>query len=72
MFMRLMYAGALALALGGAAAPSALRANDPCFDDCVLICMQHSGSDMATCQFECMLVTCASGQGGECAQAKTA
>lgn len=67
MLKTLVFTGALAVLLGGAApitpyspvSPIAQsRVVDQCFDDCVRICMQHSGADQTACQFECMMTTC--------------
>lgn len=66
MLKQLVCAGAAALLLGGAApvptssAASAItqsRVMDPCYDDCIRICLQHTG-DYSACQFECMMTTC--------------
>ena len=78
MLKRLFIAGSATLLLGGAApialpsAPSAVASPltqslvvDQCFDDCVRICMQHTGGDETSCQFECMLVTCVAEVPGE-------
>jgi len=67
MLKQLVWAGAVALLLGGAAptaSSSAIspmtqsRVVDQCFDDCVVTCMRHTGADQTICQFECMATTC--------------
>lgn len=71
MLRTLVCAGVTALLLCGAAPAPSLSVTstataspvsqsrvDDCFDDCVVICMQHSGATQTACQFECMMVTC--------------